>query len=152
MTRKLNLGSGNRKREDWINIDINSNNNPDIVRDISKGLPFDDDSVDEIYISHVIEHLKWEDFFFVMSEMHRVCKKGAQLQIIVPSPTFIEGAFDIDHRIVINKRSFQIYDRNFSGCQDYTKFNYNRFWTIISIEDDKEGKKGEPQLYITLQK
>ena len=71
----LNLGSGNRPGDNtkgWINIDIDKTCNPDIVRDLDKTLPFDDNSVDYVRASHVIEHVK--DVFFFMKEIWRVSK------------------------------------------------------------------------------
>lgn len=66
-TRKLNIGCGHRPKNDFINLDYDHLVYPDIVRDINEGLPFDSDSIDEIYCSHVIEHIK--DIFFFMYEM-----------------------------------------------------------------------------------
>jgi len=76
--RLLNLGSGNRKRpteKGWINLDIDKTCNPDIVRNLDKGLPFDTNSVDGIYCSHIVEHV--EDIFYFMYEIWRVCKPNA---------------------------------------------------------------------------
>ncbi len=152
MERRLNLGCGQRHRQGWINLDNNPKNKPDVLRDLKRGLPYDDNSVDSIYISHVLEHFEWDDFFFIMAEMHRVLKPGARVDIIVPCYTFLEGAFDIDHKIIISRRTFKVLEYNFQGCQDYTVFNYGRLWKVVSFDEDKEGKRGEPQLYITMEK
>ncbi len=80
--KKLNLGSGRNKIEGYINIDINPNSNPDIVRDIEKGLPFDDKSIDEIVVIHFLEHVN--DIHFVMCEIWRVLKSGCQVKVNVP--------------------------------------------------------------------
>lgn len=86
LPRMLNLGSGNRKRpqeEGWINIDIDKTCNSDIVRDLDNGLPFEDNSVDRVYCSHTIEHVK--DIYFFMYEIWRVCKPDALIEIIAPN-------------------------------------------------------------------
>lgn len=59
--RKLNLGCGPYKMEGHINIDCNPLHKPDIVRDVSRGLPFDDNSVESIVASHFLESF---DTFF----------------------------------------------------------------------------------------
>ena len=57
----------------------------DIVRDLARGLPFEDSSVDEIYCDNVLEHIgPAEDFIFVLNEFYRVLKPGAVATIIVP--------------------------------------------------------------------
>lgn len=82
--RKINLGCGFAKKEGYINIDSDKSVDPDIVRELERGLPFDDSSVDEVYAHHVLEHLKPEDFIFILSEIYRVCKNGAKIEIEVP--------------------------------------------------------------------
>lgn len=79
---KINLGSGRRKVEGYINIDINPNTKPDIVRNIEKGLPFSDNTVDEIITEHFLEHVN--DIQFVMYEIWRVLKPGCLVKVIVP--------------------------------------------------------------------
>jgi len=87
--RLLNLGCGNRKlpkEEGWINIDKDKTCEPDIIRDLDKGLPFDSNTIDGLYASHVIEHV--EDVFFFMYEIWRVCKPNVLIEIIAPDHSF----------------------------------------------------------------
>ena len=79
VTKNLHLGNGRKymksdKESEWINIDKDGFFKTDIIRDITKGLPFDDDSIDEIYTAHLLEHISPDDIHFVMREMYRVCK------------------------------------------------------------------------------
>lgn len=53
-------------------------------RDVTKGLPFNDMSVDYIYTSHLLEHLRKEDAIFVLKECYRVLKQGGVLRVVVP--------------------------------------------------------------------
>lgn len=80
--RKLNIGAGGEQLLGFISIDIDSSTKPNIVRDIEKGLPFDDNSVDEVKCSHTLEHI--HDLLFVLREFYRVCRCGAKITIIVP--------------------------------------------------------------------
>jgi SAM-dependent methyltransferase len=83
-SNKLNLGSGNEKRVGWINLDIDSNWNPDVLCNVEEGIPFKDNSFEKVFIKHVLEHINPKKFEFVMSEIHRVCKKNAKIIIYCP--------------------------------------------------------------------
>jgi hypothetical protein len=81
--RKLNLGCGNKKIEGFINVDSRPDCKPDVLVDLDKGLgAFDNDSIDEIRVEHVLEHVN--DLLLVLSEMYRVSRNGAVWNIFVP--------------------------------------------------------------------
>jgi len=83
--RRLNVGCGNQKKPGWIGIDKVATPATDLVRDLGRGLPYEDSSVDEIYCDNVLEHIgPPEDFIFVLNEFYRVLKPGAVATIIVP--------------------------------------------------------------------
>jgi predicted SAM-dependent methyltransferase len=85
LSRKLNVGCGHQKMAGWIGIDCTRTAATDIVRDITRGLPFDDSSIAEIYCDNVLEHIgPNEDFLFVLNEFYRVLKPGGLATIIVP--------------------------------------------------------------------
>jgi len=151
--RKLNIGCGNRKREGWVNLDIDPLCNPDIVRDVDKGLPFDDNSFDEVYCSHVLEHV--QDAYFLMKEMHRICVNGSKIKIIVPHPNFPFLAWgDFSHRRSVSPLCFQQFDRAYDSyaVQNVKDMIGKAYYKIIEVIDDHEGKVNQqPQLYITLE-
>ena len=80
----LNIGCGYVFHTDWINIDMVSTSEHVIACDIRKGLPFEDDSIDGIYSSHVIEHMKKQEAEDVMKEIVRVLKPNGILRFAVP--------------------------------------------------------------------
>lgn len=81
---KLNIGAGDTKYEGFLNCDYSDIFNPDYQFDIEKDVwPFKDNSVDEIIIHHVLEHLG-EGYFHALQEMYRVCKPNAIIDIRVP--------------------------------------------------------------------
>ena len=83
--RRLNVGCGNQRRPGWTGIDIAPTEATDVVRDITRGLPYDDSSVDEILCDNVLEHIgPNDDFIFVLNEFYRVLKPGGLATIIVP--------------------------------------------------------------------
>lgn len=84
---KLHVGCGTQYKAGWVNIDNNSDNNIDqldINWDLSKGLPFDDNSVDYIYHEHFIEHLTYEQGLVFMQECYRVLKLGGVMRTACP--------------------------------------------------------------------
>lgn len=101
--RELNLGCGKDIREGFINLDI-EDYGQEIVRDLDKGLPFDDESVGNIQAKHVLEHVK--DIVFVLDEIYRVLEKGGVVGIEVPHVD-CDGAFDVKHRRYFNKNSIE---------------------------------------------
>lgn len=55
---KLCLGSGEKRLEDAVNVDLVSSTNPDIVHDLNeRPWPLPSDSFNECYANDVIEHL-----------------------------------------------------------------------------------------------
>ena len=79
---KLNLGSGNDYRKGWVNVDNNPLVKADKYFNLEGWLPFRADSVHEVLLDNTLEHLR--DFFHIMEELHRVCKKGARIRIYTP--------------------------------------------------------------------
>ena len=84
---KLNIGCGDVKFHDWVNIDIEPG--ADLVVDLRNGLPLEDDSADFIYNEHFIEHLKFEDGEKTIKEFYRVLKKGGILRIATPDLDYL---------------------------------------------------------------
>lgn len=85
MATKLNLGCGFDRIEvgDWVNIDVNPKCNPDTILDLNDlQWPFDNQSVDYIIMSHVLEHLNDEKT--ALRECARILKPGGVLEIKMP--------------------------------------------------------------------
>jgi len=83
---KLNLGCGYNKLEGYVNVDNDSSCDPDVVADLETKLPWEDNSVDEIILNHVLEHLGQDTktYFNIWQEFYRILKDGAQVLITVP--------------------------------------------------------------------
>jgi SAM-dependent methyltransferase len=93
-TKKLNLGSGELRKEGYINVDWNDITNPDVKHDLNKvPYPFLDDTFDLIEASHVLEHL--DKPFTIMKELHRILKPEGRL--IVKVPHFSRGFTHAEH-------------------------------------------------------
>jgi SAM-dependent methyltransferase len=102
---KINIGCGYDKREGWINIDKAEEVKPDMVVDIEKGLPFGDNSVDEIYSHHCLEHIRPGRWKFVLAEIARVAKPGCILELDLPFDN-IASRTNIDHYRAFTFSSF----------------------------------------------
>ena len=84
---KLNLGCGQKKLPGWVNVDAQPLEDPDVVADLAVGVwPFETSSVDEVLAEHILEHLSSEGFMHFMKELHRVCKPGAKVKVLLPHP------------------------------------------------------------------
>jgi predicted SAM-dependent methyltransferase len=86
---KLHIGSGRNYKEGWVNIDFDPKTRKDILYNLSKGIPFPDNSVDFIYNEHFIEHLTYDEGFAFMQEAYRALKPGGVLRIACPDLDFL---------------------------------------------------------------
>jgi len=82
---KLHLGCGKKYiGNEWIHIDIQKFNHIDYQIDIRNLDIFKNESIDEIYICHVLEHFPRNELENILSEWYRVLKVGGMLRIAVP--------------------------------------------------------------------
>jgi predicted SAM-dependent methyltransferase len=82
---KLNLGCGPVQFDTWVNIDADSAAAPNIVWDLTWGLPAKDASCRLIYCEHLLEHLAVRDGLSLLAECRRVLQPGGILRVAVPS-------------------------------------------------------------------
>jgi len=82
---KINLGCGNDYKEGYINVDkYNNTNNVDYQWDLGK-LEVEDKSIDEIYLSHVFEHIEINTIYSVLNHWNSKLKHNGRLVIRVPN-------------------------------------------------------------------
>ncbi len=82
--RMLNLGCGNRYHPDWINVDF-VKTGPNVIQyDLLKGIPFEDNSFDVVYHSHLLEHFPKSYAPNFIKECFRVLKPGGIIRVVVP--------------------------------------------------------------------
>jgi predicted SAM-dependent methyltransferase len=82
--KRLNVGCGNNLIEGYINIDSEASLYPDIIADIKYGLPFDENSVQEILFFHTIEHIEEKYHEQILREFHRILEPEGTLLISYP--------------------------------------------------------------------
>lgn len=95
--KKLNLGCGEDYRENYVNVDVSGEVNPDVQADIVEYLEgLEDGCVDEILAYHVLEHLPPGDLIKCFQEMERVLVSGGVIRVKVPIGT--DALTDPTHR------------------------------------------------------
>lgn len=97
MKLKLNLGSGLRKIDGYVNIDIRPEVNPDLVCDVTGGLPFDDNSAEEVRAFDFLEHVPIGKTVGVIEEIYRVLKSGGLFESFTPSVEGLGAFMDPTH-------------------------------------------------------
>jgi hypothetical protein len=109
---KLNLGCGSQILPGYCNVD--KFGAPDLVWDLERlPWPWDDNSAEEVLLSHVLEHLGQDpkDFIAIIKELYRVCRNGALLKIIVPHPRHDTFLIDPTHVRAITMATMEMFSR-----------------------------------------
>ena len=110
----LNLGSGSKRIKNYKNLDKFETFKPDFVHDLEKfPYPFEDNSVDNIILSHVLEHIGQNPDIFnlIIKEIYRICKNGSILEITVPHPRHDDFLSDPTHVRPITVLGLSLYDK-----------------------------------------
>ena len=74
---KINLGCGTNRIPGWSNHDAEVN--------ITRRLPWADDSADCVFVEHVVEHVTYPQALEFFREARRVLRTGGVLRVAVPS-------------------------------------------------------------------
>lgn len=80
----LNLGCGSHYNEDWVNVDFVSTGAGVIGHNLKNGIPFNDNSFEVVYHSHVLEHFTKHDGKKFLTECYRVLKPGGIIRVAIP--------------------------------------------------------------------
>jgi len=81
---KLNLGCGANKLDGYVNIDSEPSVKPDILANMLDKLPYKANSVDEVAMFHVVEHISKHSHLKLFTEIWRVLKPGGTLLLAYP--------------------------------------------------------------------
>ncbi len=137
--KKLNLGCGRDIKEGYCNLDKVNLKGVDVVQDL-ESFPWDlpDNEFDEVYCSHVLEHVG--DLLSVMEEIHRVCKDGAKIKILVPYFS-AQGSFnDPTHKRFFTYRTFEYFGAKGYYSKAVFKTLKRRIFFFSTKRFMKEGK------------
>ena len=105
---KLDIACGKNKKPSFTGVDIWSG--ADIVADLEQfPWPFADESVDEVFCSHYIEHTP--DLISFANELYRIMKVGARAEIIGPYYSSIRAWQDPTHLRALSENTFLYFNR-----------------------------------------
>ncbi len=146
---KLNLGCGQRNHgSDWIHIDCG--NYPHLHSHNIVNLPFEENTCDLIYASHVLEYFDVGEALDVLSEWYRVLKPKGIVRLAVPNfemmarlyftkefklssflgPLFGRMIPEGSHTPIYHKTAYDfVYLKNcleFSGFRDISLYNWKK--------------------------
>jgi predicted SAM-dependent methyltransferase len=80
---KLELGAGGKKGVNgWTTVDLGG---ADIAHDLKFGIPLQNESVEAIYSSHLLEHLNHTQLLQFLAECRRVLVPGGTFRASVPN-------------------------------------------------------------------
>jgi len=135
---KLDIGCGKTKRPGFTGVDILALDGVDIVHDLNKfPYPFQDSSVDEIWMDQVLEHV--ENPLAVVQELFRICKAGANVTIGVPYFRGRYSVIDPTHRNFFGVDWFSYFDPRHIFHQRYAYCDAT--FQVQKIEFDREYTK-----------
>lgn len=112
--RRLNVGCGEHPLPFWTNLDAA----PLAIADIHAyvpPLPYGDESLDEIYAGHFLEHLERDDVRPFLAECYRCLVPGGRLGIVVP-----------DVREVMK--------RYLAGSIDAVEYPMGTWWAVADLD------------------
>jgi SAM-dependent methyltransferase len=140
----LDLGCGKKKKANSIGVDYSDRHNADVIHDLNIfPYPFDSSSIDEIYMDNVLEHL--DEPMRVMEEVHRICRPGGIVKVIVPYFRSVWAFIDPTHKTFYTVDSFAYYDPSHIICQRYdyvsTRFYVNKIVFNEGLLDKRWTKK-----------
>jgi len=131
MKTYLNLGCNKDIKSSsevlWINIDIIKFSGVDMALDLNKiPYPFEDNSIDYVLMSHVIEHL--DKPMDVLNELHRICKPNTIIEILQPHFSSHTSYNTVDH--------YHHFGCRFTDCMD----NFERVYTRLKWRETRAKK------------
>jgi predicted SAM-dependent methyltransferase len=112
---KINIGAGGVKIDGYVSCDYDALSNPDYVFDLENDqFPFEDNSVNTVVASHVLEHLG-EGYFHCLKELYRVCEHGAIIHVNVPHHRNDYFHDDPTHRRAITVDGLRLFSKKYNA-------------------------------------
>ena len=94
----LHLGCGKLKLPDFINVDIQSEV-ADMKFDINDLSVFNNNTVDQIYMCHTLEHIRRHKILALFLEWNRVIKLDGKLRVAVPDFEKVVKIYNKNHNL-----------------------------------------------------
>ena len=153
---KLDLACGNNKQEGFTGVDIIKEGTQ---AEIEQNLlifpwPFDDNSIDEIFCSHFLEHIPHGDgfndpFFEFFNELWRISKPGARLTFVTPYYTSMRAFQDPSHQRYITEATYAYFDKDWRTENKLLYYPIRTDFKVANYDyiyhDDSKGVAPEDQ-------
>ncbi len=123
----INLGCGFHFHKDWTNVDFLKSGEGVIAHNLLAGIPFDANTFEVAYHSHVLEHFLKPDAEHFIAECYRVLKSGGVLRVAIPDLEQIAKNYVKYLEEALN---------NVEGANE--KYN----WTVLEMYDQTVRTKG----------
>lgn len=126
---KLNLGCGSNKKAGFVNVD--QFGDPDLRHNLEEfPWPWEDNSVAEIWMIHVLEHLGQSTAVYlrIIQELYRICAPGALIRIHVPHFRHDFFFADPTHVRVVTPLGLQLFSQRL-----------NRHWQSVGASNSPLG-------------
>jgi predicted SAM-dependent methyltransferase len=133
---KLHIG-GEETKEGWKILNIQKKPGVDFIGDITDLSQFDDETVEEVYASHVLEHIGIAKITSTFNGIQRVLKKGGKFYISVPNLDTLANLF---FRLTEGKEKFSIMQMIYGGQTDSHDFHYVGYWPSLLFDILKNAK------------
>ena len=118
---KLHIG-GKKKKDGWTIFNVQKMDYVDIVGDIRDLSQFQDESVEVVYASHVLEHVCQQEMKATLHGIHRILKKDGLFYCSVPN-------MEILAKLLISEKlnpqqKWHVMRMIFGGQTDKNDFHY----------------------------
>lgn len=134
---KIQLGCGTNFLGGWANHDADV--------DITKTLPWRDESTDFLFIEHCVEHVGIQESYKFFAEAKRILKKGGVLRVAVPSVVQIFKNQNDSYRSFVQQNGWG----DGCGVHAITMFHGHQTWYSEEILEAVLGSLG---FTVTVQK
>lgn len=126
---RVDLACGNNKKDGYYGIDIDKYDFVDHVLDLRfNKLPFEDEQLTDVYASHFLEHLTFEENLFLFNEVYRCMKTGGIFEVIVPHGMSYAGMVDLSHKTFWTEDTFGYFSPE-------NKYYYSWFYVDPKTKD-----------------
>jgi len=90
---KLQLGSGPKLLDGWLNTDCSLFFQGKCFLDAKRPFPFEDKTFNYVFAEHLIEHLTYPKGVAMLRECHRVLKPGGSIRVASPDLHILAGLY-----------------------------------------------------------
>ena len=134
---KLHIG-GEEPKDGWKILNILKKPGVDYIGDINDLTQFESNTIDEIYASHVVEHVPQAKVLSMFNGIYRVLKPGGKFYISVPDLDILCHTFISP--IASPEQKFHVMRMIFGGQvdeYDYHYFGWNQLFLFDFLRQSK---------------